>query len=146
MKKTVIIILTAVLVICSMILSKYYENNDKKNEINQFNVKYEKYKDSEITGRDIATIINQAVNDNEQAYIQKDKSGIYIQNDTNSISIEIQITDFAKERKYKMETLYGGGIAEFVKYYGDILFKYAEINYNSHGRVKYILFEQIKNK
>ena len=76
--------------------------------------------------------------------IKKDENNKYIQDDINSIYIEIKITEFAEEETYTMETLYNGGMNEFVKYYGQIEFKCDIIDYNSKGQVKYMLFEQVK--
>ena len=50
---------------------------------------YEQYLEKEILGTDIATVINKAVDDNEKAFIKKDDENRYIQNDTNSINIEV---------------------------------------------------------
>ena len=65
MKKTLIYIICIFVIICTLIISKIYSKKSYLDEINQFNVKYEKYLDTEITGTEIATIINQAVNDND---------------------------------------------------------------------------------
>lgn len=143
MKKTIIFIISIVIIICVIATSKFYELRDSKLQIDEFNLKYEKYLDKEITGREVTTIINQAIDDNEKNYIQKDKNGKYIQDDEKSIDIEIKITEFKEEQIYEMETLYNGGTDEFVKYYGEINFKCTHIEYNSKGRVKYMLFEQI---
>ena len=143
MKQTLIVIISTVIIICAFIISNYYTIQDKKIQINKFNIKYEKYNNLEITGREIATVINQAVNDNEQAYITKDEKGKYIQNDENSINIEVKITEIENGKIYNMETLYNGGMNEFVKYYGDITFKCEKLEYNTKGQVKYILFTQI---
>ena len=143
MKRTIIFIISIVIIICVIAVSKFYELRDSKLQIDEFNLKYEKYLDKEITGREVTTIINQAIDDNEENYIQKDKKGKYIQDDQKSIDIEIKITEFKEEQIYEMETLYNGGMDEFVKYYGEINFKCTNIGYNSKGRVKYMLFEQI---
>ena len=144
MNRTLIIIISVILIICAILLSIFYANKEKYNVQQKFNMRYEQYLNKEIIGTNIATIINQAVDDNERAMIKKDKNNKYIQDDINSIYIEIKITEFAKEEIYTMETLYNGGMSEFVKYYGQIKFKCDKIEYNSKGQVKYMLFEQIK--
>lgn len=144
MNRTFIIIISVVLIICVMLLSFFYTNKQKYNEQQKFNTRYEKYLHDEISGTNIATIINQAVDDNEKAMIKKDENNKYIQNDSNSVNIEIKITEFAEEEIYTMERLYNGGMNEFVKYYGQIKFKCDKIEYNSKGQVKYMLFEQVK--
>lgn len=144
MNRTLIIIISVILIICVGLLSLIYTNKQKYNELQKFNMRYEQYIDKEIIGTNIATVINQAVDDNEKAMIKKDENNKYIQDDFNSVYIEIKITEFAEEEIYTMETLYNGGMSEFVKYYGQIKFKCDKIEYNSKGQVKYMLFEQVK--
>ena len=143
MKKTIIIIAISLLVFGIMFFSKYFEFRQKYTEIKKFNIKYEKYLNKEILGTDITTIINHAVDDNEKAFVKKDEKGKYIQNDENSINIEIETIDLGKSRIYNMETLYNAGMNDFVKYYRQIEFKCKKIEYNSQKKVQYMLFEQI---
>ena len=145
MKKTIIYIFSIVLIICVIISSKLYMGKDYMVQIKKFNTKYEKYTKNEIIGTEVASIINQAVDDNEYEGIKKDEKGKYIQNNQNSINIEVMITEFEEEQIYSMETLYNGGMSQFVKYYGQIRFKASKIEYNENKRIKYILFEQIIN-
>ena len=145
MKKTIIYIVSIVIVICVLIASKLYTSKEYLIKIKEFNTKYENYTNNEIVGTEVASIINQAVDDNEYERIKKDKNGKYIQNDINSINIEVKITEFSEEQIYTMETLYNGGMDQFVKYYGQISFKAKEVKYNENKRIKYILFEQILN-
>lgn len=145
MKKTIIYIFSIVLIICVIISSKLYMSKDYMVKIKEFNIKYEKYTKNEIVGTEVASIINQAVDDNEFEGIKKDEKGKYIQNNQNSINIEVMITEFEEEQIYSMETLYNGGMSQFVKYYGQIRFKASKIEYNENKRIKYILFEQIIN-
>lgn len=144
MKKILIYILVGVVVVICLFLSKYYEFKQNNQAINEFNIEYLKYKDKEIYGIDIGNIVNKAVNDNENNLIEKDEKGKYIQDEIKSINIEVKINDEEKDKIYTMETLYSGGMVQFVKYYGQILFKCSQIEYNSQGRVKYMLFEQIE--
>lgn len=145
MKKTIVYIISMVIITCVFITSKIYENKQYLVEIKKFNTKYEKYINNNIVGTEVASVINQAVDDNEYERIKKDENGTYIQNDETSVNIEIKITEFKEEQIYTMETLYSGGITQFVKYYGQIPFKAVKVEYNKNKRIKYILFEQILN-
>lgn len=145
MKNYLVLLLSVTLIICAILLSKYYSIKENHNKIIKFNLKYEQYTNKPIAGRDVATIINQAVDDNEYFMVKKDENQRYIQDDENSINIEIEITEFKDVQTYTMETLYNGGMSEFVKYYGQILFECKKIEYNSKGQVKYMLFEQINS-
>ena len=144
MKKTLIYIISIVVILITIIMSKYYSYKESQSKIQENNLRYEKYLDKEIKGRDIATLINQAVDDNEKFFIKKNEKGKYILDEENSVNVEIKITDFAKERIYTMETLYNGGMSEFVKYYGEINFKSEKIQYHKNGKISYILLGQIK--
>ena len=75
MKKTIIYIFSIVLIICVIISSKLYMSKDYMVKIKEFNIKYEKYTKNEIVGTEVASIINQAVDDNEYEGIKKDEKG-----------------------------------------------------------------------
>ena len=143
MKKTVIVIAISLLTFGVLFFSKYFEYKQKYSEIKNFNIKYEKYLDKEILGTDLTTVINYAVNENKKAVVKKDEKGRYIQNDVDSVNIEVEIKDLEKEKIYPMEVLYDFGMSDFVKYYREIKFKCKKIEYNSQRKVKYILFEQV---
>ena len=143
MKKTILIIICIVIVIVSIFGTKYLNYRDEKRQIKQENLEYEMYLDKEVSGRELTTAINRAVNNNEKDNVSKDEKGFYIQDDNNSIIIETKISD--NDTVYKMETLYNGGMPTFIQYYGDIYFKCTKIDYNTKGKVCYIIFEQMTN-
>ena len=106
------------------------------------NMGYENYLNKEIYGGVLASLINKAVDNNIQNDVEKDNNGIYMNNNTNSINIDIKILD--TDKTYNMEILYNGGMDQFVRYYNQIKFKCTQIDYHqSTGKVKYMLFEQI---
>ena len=89
-------------------------------------------------------MMNKAIDKNTKNKIEKDDQGNFIQNDKNSVEIEIYMTD--NETTYKMETIYNAGTEQFAQYYGNIKFKCSKIEYHKKtGRIKYILFEQQEN-
>ena len=141
MKKIIAIILCLVIVIMSILIGKYYNYKQEYNKIKEENLEYEYYLEKEIYGTEVVTVINKAVNNNQINKIEKDSDGFYVPNDINSVKIDIKIID--NDMTYKMETLYNGGMTNFVQYYNTILFKCSKIEYNSKGRVSYLLFEQI---
>ena len=141
MKKIIVIILCFVIVILSILMGKYYNYKQKYSIIKEENLEYEYYLEKEVYGTEVVTAINKAINNNENNKIEKDNNGFYIANDTNSIKIDIKIID--NDITYQMETIYNGGMTTFVQYYNTILFKCSKIEYNSKGRVSYLLFEQI---
>lgn len=140
MKKTLIYIICIVLIILSVIGTKYLNFKEQKSLIQKYNLEYEVYLNQDITGRELTTAINRAVNNNEKNSVQKDEKGFYIDDDNNSIKIEIKILD--NDTTYQMETLYNGGMENFIQYYGDINFNCSKIDYNRKGKVSHIIFEQ----
>ena len=143
MKKTIIFILCVVIVILSIFGTKYINYREQQSKIKKENLEYETYLNKEVSGRDLTTAINRAVDNNEKNKVSKDENGLYIANDVNSIEVEIKISD--NDTTYKMETLYNGGMETFILYYGDISFKCTKIDYNKQGKVSYIVFEQKSN-
>ena len=140
MKKTILFILCIVIIILSIFWVKYVNYQAEQRAIKEENLEYETYLSKEITGRELTTAVNRAVNNNEQNSVAKDEQGFYIQNDSNSVKIEIQMLD--NDTTYQMETIYNGGMENFIQYYSDIYFQCTKIDYNQVGRVSYIVFEQ----
>lgn len=141
MKKIAIFFLIIVIIVVgiSYIYLNYKANyNNAKKE----NMQFDSYYNQEIYGAELTTIINKAMNQNSINEIEKDRKGKYIDNDNNSIKIEIMMID--NDETYDMETLYGGGMDKFVQYYSQIKFKCTKIEYHKYtNKVKYMLFEQI---
>lgn len=141
MKKLVIFFAIIIIIICG--ISYIYLNYKSEYRITKkANLEFEKYLNEEVYGTDLATIINRAIDNNEKNEVQKNNKAIYINNDTNSINIEIKMLD--NDTIYQMENIYNKGIQNFVNYYGNIKFKCLDIKYHSStNKVKYMLFEQI---
>lgn len=141
MKKIAIFFAIIIILVCgiSYIYLNYKANY---NTSKKANLEFERYLNEEVYGVDLATIINRAIDNNQKNEVQRNNKGIYQNNDTNSISMEIKMID--NDNIYQMETIYNGGIQKFVNYYGNIQFKCVEIKYhNSTNKVRYLLFEQI---
>ena len=82
-------------------------------------MQFESYYNQEIYGTDLATIINKAVDSNKNNEIQKDNKGKYINNDKDSINIDIKMLD-DNGTIYSMEKIFNGGTSTFVQYYSQI--------------------------
>lgn len=140
MKKIALFFLIIVIIVVG-ISYMYLNYKSNYNTAKRENQKFESYYNQEIEGAELATIINRAVNENNINEIEKDKKGKFINNDNNSINIDIKMLD--NDETYNMETLYNGGIDKFVQYYSKIKFKCTDIKYHkSTNKVKYMLFEQ----
>ena len=79
----------------------------------------------EIYGIDIASLINKSTDKNEKNSVSKDDKGYFIQNDENSIEIEIYIKD--SDTTYKMEQIYKQGVEQFVQFFLNDKFKSSKV-------------------
>ena len=142
--KKVIIFFTIIVIILALAGYKYVSYKNEQKEVQKENSDFDKYKDQEVYGLDIASLMNKAIDRNTKNKIEKDDNGNFIQNNQDSIEIEIYMLD--NETTYKMETIYNAGIEQFVQYYKDIKFKCSKVEYHKNtGKIKYLLFEQQEN-
>ena len=140
--KKIIIFLVIVLIIVATVGYIYLNYKATYNEAQVKNAQYESYDGKEIFGTDLATLINKAVDDNTKNNIQKEDSGLYIDNGTDSIRIDILFTD--DNELHSMEEIYNSGTSTFMQYYNQIRFKCTKIDHHSKtGRVSYMYFEQV---
>ena len=140
MKKTLIFILCLIIIIISVFYIKYQKYKNEHSEIVKENLEYEMYLNKEVLGTDLTTVINRAIDNNERNSVLKNEEGFYIENDTNSILIDIKMLD--EDKTYKMETFYNNEMETFTQLYELIKFECTKINYNKSGKVSYMLFEQ----
>ena len=141
MKKIAIFFAMMIVIIVGMFFL-YMNNTNYYNNIQKENRQFESYYQEETYGTNLASIINKAIDNNEKNKIEKDETGKYNENDTNSINIDIKMLD--NNKTYHMEKLARGGMNTFTLYYGQIKFKCTKMEYhNKTRRIKYMLFEQI---
>lgn len=136
-----------IVIIVGVLISVMYvtEINKKVEQIRKNNQEYETYLNKEVLGTDVTTIINKSINQNEKNEILKDDKGFYIDNETNSIKVELIMLQEGKKSTYQMETLQKVGLNGFVKNFNLIKFKCSKIEYHEKTKyVKKIVFEQIE--
>ena len=136
MKKLAIIFLIGVILIVG-ISYMYLNYKANYNEARKTNYQFESYYEKEFYGADVVTLINKAYDNNLTSGVERDKNGIFIENDTNSIKIDVKIID--NDTLYNMETLYIGGMDKFVENYNGIMFKCTKIEYHPNRKIKYIM-------
>lgn len=140
MKKNIIYIVIALIIIIVPIMIIVSNYKQTQNEINKFNLLYEKYKTGKYYGSEIGSIINNAINNNEKNEIEKDENGFYIDDDKYCIKILIQLKSDEELKTYEMENLEKLGIDRFVKNFNLEQFECSEITYNSVGRINKMIF------
>ena len=140
--KKIIILLSIVIIIVAVVAFNYMSYIKEYNSTLKYNLEFEEKYEKEIYGTDLTTIINKVINNNEKNNVEKGQDKKYINNNINSINVEIKIID--TNEVYSMETFYNGGIEQFVQNYGSIQFKCTKIEYHKKtGKVSYLYFEQI---
>ena len=140
MKKLAIIFFIGIIMIVG-IAYMYLNYKASYNEARKENNQFESYYNKEFYGADVVTLINKAYDNNLTNAVEKDENGIFKENDTNSIKIDVKMLD--NDTTYNMETLYSGGMDIFAQYYNSIMFKCTKIEYHSNKKIKYMLIEQI---
>ena len=141
-KKFLIIFVLIVLVIVGSIICLGFTSKNNKKDLKNYNHEYEQYLDKTITGVDLATLVDKAINQNEENKIKKDTYMHYIEDEKNSIKIEIKIK---KTRKtYPMEEFYNNDMDRFIEFFGNEKFKCTGIEYHDKsGKLSKMFFKQI---
>ena len=140
--KKIFIFVTIIIVIICIIAFQYNSYKRNQNAITSENSEFDQYLDKEVYGIDLATIIHKSVDKNENNKISKDEKGFFIENDVNSIKVQIYIKE--NEKTYEMEQIYKQGTEQFVQFFINEKFKCSKVEYHKKtGRIKYMLFEQI---
>lgn len=142
MKKLLLILVLLFMIIIFSIYGVLINNKAQNNTLKNYNREYEEYLYKTIKGTELATLINKVINLNEENDLEKDKNNYYIENDENSIKIEIKL--LITEKTYPMEEIYNKETSEFVKHFGLENFKCTNIKYHEKtGRISKMLYEQI---
>lgn len=145
MKKIIIIFGITIVSLVLIISVSLIENNKNLSNIKAYNKQYEEYYEKTVYATDVITLINKATDQNLRNEIEKDEKGYFIENDINSIKVEIKLLSEEKLLTYQMETLMNVGLEGFVKNFNLIKFKCTGIQYHINTKkVKKIVFEQIE--
>ncbi len=145
MKKTLIIFGILFLTIVIVISVSLTKNKENLMVIQKENAEYEKYKEGQVFGTQVASLINKATNENLKNEIKQDEKGFFIENETNSVKIEIKLQNEKDLKTYQMETIQKVGTDGFIKNFNLILFKCTNIEYHEQTkRVSKVVFEQIE--
>lgn len=146
MKKNVIIISLILLMIIIVCIVMINLNSKVSNLTKKQNQEYEEYLEGTIYGTDVITLINKVSSNNELNNVEVDEKGFYINNNQNSIQIDlVMITDEEKATTttYKMEAISEVGITEFIKNFNIAEFKCTKKEYHTQtGQISYIELTQ----
>ena len=132
MKKIAIFFFIIIIIVVG-IAYMYLNYKAQYNEVKKENKEFESYYNQEIYGNDLTTIINKAIDNNKLNQVKQDENKNYINDDKNSINIDIRMLD-DDNNVYRMETIYNGGMENFIKYYSQIKFKCTRYRISSSNR------------
>lgn len=142
MKKLLLTLLLLFTMIIFSIYGLLINNKTKNSTLKNYNREYQEYLNKTINGTELATLINKVININEKNGIKKNENNYYIENQEDSIKIEVKL--IITEKTYPMEEIYNKDTAEFVKHFSHEEFKCTSIEYHEKtGKVSKLLFEQI---
>lgn len=145
MKKSIFIVL-AILFIIAIVICLYIYNVKKiENVAIKHNKQYEEYCNKKILGTELISLINKAIDYNENNSVEKQENTIYyINNNTNSIQITVKFLD--NDKIIKMENIAEKQTENFIKFFATATFKCNDIKYHKQTKnVQSMYFEQINN-
>ena len=143
MKKIILLIAIPILIILFYVISLLMRTSAENRAVKRNNLEYESYLSRTIYGTDLVTIINKKINQNEINRISKDEKRYYIENDVNSIKIEVKILLTGKT--YQLEEFYNNDMIKFVQNFSLAKFNCTSIEYHEKtGSIRKIIFEEVE--
>lgn len=143
MKQTLFLILALIFIVICLVCYNLIDIQSQNKELKEENYKYEQYLNKEILGTELATLISKAVDQNEKNGVQKDQKEYYIDNNQNSIRIDLKMTTI--DKTYPMEEIYNNKITNFVQNFNIIKFKCTNIEYHKEtGKISKLIFEELQ--
>lgn len=142
MKKNLLIILSFFILITIVIVYVCIINQKVNVQADKINKEFESYTQSKIKGSQLMTVINKAIDQNEKNEVKKDEKNLYIENEKNSIKIEIKFLE--SDKTFTMEAINTAGTEAFIKNYKSVDFICTKKEYHKNTKqIKYMLFEEI---
>ena len=137
------IILAIIVIIAVTAIGYLYLNYISiSNATSNSNKNYENLLNKTITGTEFATYINQIIDKNTKNSVEKDSKGYYINNNENSIIVEIKFKD--SDNIFRIEQISNNGIEKFINLYANLNFKCTKIEYHKKTKlIRYLYFEEV---
>lgn len=140
--KKIAIFFIVILAIVSTVSYIYLSEQAKYREAQKENAKFDIKEGQEVNGQELATLINLVIDTNRRNEVLLDDNGYYIDNEKNSINLDITFTDV--DVTYNASRIEQAGITNFVQNYRGIIFKCNKVQYHkSTGKLQLVGFEQI---
>ena len=139
--KKIVLIFVIIIAILSSFCYIYSQKKITKNKKIASYDKYQKLLDTEIPGTDLASLINESIDKNKTNEVSSE-NGIYIENDDNSMIIEIKFIE--SDNPIRGEKIYLNGIDRFIELYGSSNFKCTKVDFHKKNyEIKYLYFEEM---
>ena len=137
------IILAIIVIIAVTAIGYLYLNYISiSNATSNSNKNYENLLNKTITGTEFATYINQIIDKNTKNSVEKDSKGYYINNNENSIIVEIKFKD--SDNIFRIEQISNNGKDKFINLYANFNFKCTKIEYHKKTKlISYMYFEEV---
>ena len=143
MKNKILLIFIVFIIVLAIAVYAVYNYRTSVYESQKINNQYKSYYNIQMLGTELLSIINKTEDTNEKFGIQKDTEGLYIENDTNSIKIYVNLKYKDDYRTLEMERIINNGIENFVKAYSTASFKCTDIRYHDKtNNVKALTFTE----
>lgn len=143
MKKSLFTVLLIIFIIICITYTYLINLKAEKAEIQKENMQYEQYLNKKILGTELATLISKVVDLNQRNGVAKDEKDYYINNEQNSIKIDLKMTTI--DKIYPMEEIYNNKITNFVKNFNFISFECTSIEYHKKtGKISKLIFEELQ--
>lgn len=148
MKRIILVILCIIIIVLVVFLNWYMTNKKELNEINKFNNYFISYLENDkkepqnISGIELTTLMNKAIDNNEQYKLKKSENGAYILNNENSLEILVKVNPNGEY--YLMEAYEVSGMTSFTTLYGGVEFKCVKKEYHDNGRISKLIFEIVE--
>lgn len=132
---------TVLMIIIVLFVNWYSNKQTEQREVKNYNLEYDTYVGKKINGVYLTTIINKALDNNEQHKIKRNEKGAYINDDEYYTQIQIKLDENGNE--FLMEAFEQVGVITFTKLYGGYEFKCTNIKYHENGRIAQINYTKV---
>ena len=144
MKKSTLTVIVLMLIVLGLAIYFAINSRIASSVASEENRYYQQLLEKEITGTELSSVINKVIDSNKKNDISLDDKKMYIENDSNSIVMEINFKYADGIKTIRGDKIFNGEITNFISYYGNIKFKCSKIEYHdSTKKVKKIYIEEI---
>ncbi len=128
------------------LLSAYgiYSYRNRMIQAQKTNKQYEEYRNIEILGTELISMVNKTIDTNIKNGIERDANHYFVDNGNNTITIYVKFIYKDDIKTLRMEDIEKSGTEAFVKTYSTASFKCTQIQYHTKTKnVKSLVFEEI---